>query len=196
LYLLFALQSSYSTIAATRLELKLLASAHENLKVTCAKVSSTVQAKPCPIVDVSAQPIQPSLATLLSKVKIPYFCTAAHSDQNAWVEARKKWLLANPRDDFEQKAQWPEVTGPFKTGPSKPAGYPLHWWCDKFPPYDEPFIKTALSPEDLAVGIFSGERFYYSRALAVRATYGSRLPNFKIYASISDGLIGVTGEYL
>lgn len=56
------------------------------------------------------------------------------------------------------------------------------WFCDKFPQDDSAWeVPKRYTPDDLVVGIYSGESIVYSRGLACQDTWLNSLPNKVIY---------------
>ena len=67
------------------------------------------------------------------------------------------------------------------------------YFCDKLHYNLDPWVKPKLKPEDLVVGIFTGETLFYGRTSAVRDTWLLQFPHHYIFSAEAEERIPVIG---
>jgi hypothetical protein len=62
------------------------------------------------------------------------------------------------------------------------------WFCDKLATNLEPFVEPAgvVRPEHVAIGLFSGEQLFYTRASTTAATWLAHVTDVFMLASVHD----------
>ena len=112
----------------------------------------------------------------------PYFCTPEVSDFEKWRERRLEMRKKKLHDGWDsRKGTWNNIT------------VTPHWYCDKLTNNLDPWVKPGLTPNDVVVGLFTGESLFYGRASASRDTWLLRFPHHYIFAATSDPRIPAVG---
>jgi hypothetical protein len=123
--------------------------------------------------EVDARPLDPSV--------VPYFCTDDVSNSTRWREVKKDMPWHRNGGDFRGELNWTHAPAELHDA----ARAPTHF-CDKVHRETTPFsyvrdpFELATVP-DMVVGIYTGDNIELSRAVAVRDTWLSRLPNNTVF---------------
>lgn len=122
----------------------------------------------------------------LPEVTESYFCPEHVSDFKRWVG-----LVGSPFYPLVTKLSWWPLRGEFD--PNVVEIIP-RWYCDKVKQSLAPLENNpGLTNDDIVIGVFTGERLFYSRALAFISTVGRWWDNVILYAATEDVFLPVTG---
>jgi hypothetical protein len=147
-------------------------------------------------------------AEALQLVRIPHvtqsvFCPPEKSDVKAW---QKKSNAPEPQKTHTSAGQKGRLEIPKNARPQGrwmvngiPMQYPEDWFCDKMPVNLDPWEwdaqdpKTALTQDDVVLGVYTGEKLWYTRASAQRDTWFLRFPHSYIFAATTNDDIPISG---
>jgi hypothetical protein len=109
------------------------------------------------------------------------FCPPEVSNNKKWRETRTKWFETQNWGGFgEGQGMWKQDVLPT-------------YFCDKLHYNLMPWVKPKLAPEDVVMGIFTGETLFYGRASAVRDTWLLHFPHHYIFSAQAEERIPVIG---
>jgi len=116
----------------------------------------------------------------MEPVTVPYFCPPEVSDHEKWEKVER------PTIDFRFGAQAMFSERYYASNKS-------HWFCDKLQNNIDPWVEPKLSPDDFVIGMYTGERIFYSRSSIVVDTWLHRFKYHYLYAVLGEPSIPVQG---
>lgn len=116
----------------------------------------------------------------MEPVKVPYFCPPEVSNHNKWEKVERP----NINYRFGGQAMFQDRYY---------ASNKSHWFCDKLQNNLDPWVEPKLSPDDFVIGMYTGERIFYSRSSVVVDTWLHRFKHHYLYAALGEPSIPVQG---
>jgi len=114
----------------------------------------------------------------MEPVLSPYFCPPEVSDHEKWVNE----ISRNLSYRFTAQAMF---TNRYE------ASNDPQWFCNKVQNNLEPWIEPKLTPDDFCIGIYTGERIFYSRSSIVVDTWLQPFKHHYLYAALGEPTIPV-----
>jgi len=120
------------------------------------------------------------IQTKMEPVTVPHFCPPEFSNHTKWEKETRPKInyLWGGQAMFQDRYL---------------ASNNSHWFCDKVQYNLDPWVEPKLSPDDFVIGIYTGERIFYSRSSVVVDTWLHRFKHHYLYAALGEPSIPVQG---
>jgi len=115
----------------------------------------------------------------MDRVKVPYFCPPEFSSRDKWYKER-----SNLSYRFGAQAMFSDRYY---------AANRTHWFCSKIFNNLDPWVEPKLTTDDFVIGMYTGERIFYSRSSVVVDTWLYRFKHHYLYAALGEPSIPVQG---